>query len=388
MMQIVMLLSNAFRPDPRVLKEAQILVEAGFDITIICWDRLSEYPSKEILSSGVKIIRIQNVISAYGVGARQIFYLLRFWYAAYHLLAGLKPNLIHCHDFDTLPCGLVWSKLHCIPIIYDAHEYYAELVRPRLSGLSGKLIYFIIRNTEKYAAKLCSAVITVDETLLKFYSQFNKNILVIGHYPRKHLADTYNPIFNRSELILLYSGRISVDRGSLLYIELLRDLIGLNIPTRLLFAGIFTPAIEEELIIQHSNNIENSIDYLGWIPYQQMQAIYRSADIGLCILQPEPRYIAAVPVKLFEYMASGLPVIASNFPAISSIIFETKCGIVVDPLSQPSIIAEIIKNWWISPSIPRSIGENGRLAVLSKYNWENQSEKLSMVYHRFLDITE
>jgi len=384
-MQIVMLLSNAFRPDPRVLKEAQFLVDAGFDIVIICWDRLAEFPTKEILTSGIKIIRIQNVISAYGVGARQIFPLLRFWNAAYHLIADIKPNLIHCHDFDTLLCGLLWGKLHHIPIIYDAHEYYADLVKPRLSGLSGKLLYQIIRTIEKFAAHICNAVVTVDDTLSRFYSHFNKNIVVIGHYPRKYLAETYNPIFNRSELILLYSGRISVDRGALIYIELLRYLIGINIPTRLLFAGVFTPAIEEQFVNQQAKDVENSIDYLGWIPYQQIQDIYRSADIGLCILQPQPRYIAAVPIKLFEYMASGLPVIASNFPAISSIIDEANCGIAVDPLSQPTYIAEIIKSWWITPSFPRSIGENGRQAVLTKYNWETQSGRLSMLYHLLLE---
>jgi len=384
-MKIVMLLSNAFRPDPRVLKEAVILADAGFDITIICWDRLAEYPSKEILLSGLKILRVQNVISSYGVGARQLFSLPRFWHAAYRLIADLKPNLIHCHDFDTLLCGLVWGKIHRIPIIYDAHEYYADLVKPRLFGRSGKLLYHIIRTTEKFAAHICSAVVTVDDTLSKFYSHYNNNIVIIGHYPEKHLAETYNPIFNRSELILLYAGRISIDRGALLYVELLRYLIRINIPTRLLFAGVFTPAIEEQFVIQQSKDVNNSIDYLGWIPYQQMQDIYRAADIGLCILQPEPRYIAAVPIKLFEYMASGLPVIASNFPAIRSIIDETNCGVVVDPLLQPSNIAEIINNWWIIPSIPRSLGENGRQAVLSKYNWENQSGRLSMLYQSLLE---
>ena len=383
-MQITMLLSNAFRPDTRVLKEAQSLAKAGFDITIICWDRLAELPARDTLPSGVRIHRIQNVRSTYGVGARQIFTLLRFWRSTLHLLANLQPDMIHCHDFDTLPCGLFWGKVHHIPTIYDAHEYYADLVRPRLSGLIGKLLFLVIHAAEKITARMASAVVTVDETLAEIYNRLNQHVLVLGHYPQKDLAEFYNPIFTRSELTLLYVGRISIDRGARVNIDLLRLLRDLNIPARLRFAGVFTPMNEELLIQQHAQGLENYIEYLGWIPYQQMQDLYHSADIGLAILLPESRYIAALPVKLFEYMASGLPVIASNFPAITTLVNETKCGALMDPLLQPLEIARIIEIWWKKPSIPRSIGENGRQAVLSRYNWDCQSERLSKLYRQLL----
>ena len=81
----------------------------------------------------------------------------------------------------------------------------------------------------------------------------------------------------------------------------------------------------------YAKDIIKSIDYLGWISYDQMPLIYREADIGLAILLPEPRYVAATPVKLFEYMASGLPVIASNFPSIAEIVNEANCGLLIDP---------------------------------------------------------
>jgi glycosyltransferase involved in cell wall biosynthesis len=67
-----------------------------------------------------------------------------------------------------------------------------------------------------------------------------------------------------------------------------------------------------------------------------------------------------------------------------SIVNETNCGVLVDPLSEPLHIAHIIKEWWNNPSLPRSIGEAGRQAVLSKYNWENQSKKLSELYNQVL----
>jgi len=377
---IVMLLSNQFRPDPRVLKEALSLAGSGYEIRIICWDRLAELPSEEILPSGINIIRIQNIRSVYGIGKQQILTIFRFWIAAYQLLAKLHPDLIHCHDFDTLPAGLAYGKIHHIPVIYDAHEYYAEFVKPRLSGFVGILIYSIISTIERICAKISDAVITVDETLADNYKYLNQRVLILGHFPQRTFAEIPNPIFTRPILTMLYAGRISIDRGALLYIDILNFLLDLNIPARLIFVGAITPAKDEKPIHQHALGLEKFIVYTGWIPYNQMQEIYHSADIGLSILQPLPRFIAALPVKLFEYMASGLPVIASNFPAISSIIKEENCGILVDPTSQPKNIVDIIEEWWNQPSIPCSLGENGRQAILSKYNWENQSSNLIELY--------
>jgi glycosyltransferase involved in cell wall biosynthesis len=383
-MHIVMLLSNPFRPDPRVLKEALSLSETGYDINIICWDRLAELPSEQILPSGINIIRIQNIRSAYGIGIQQILTIFRFWIAAYQLLAKLHPDLIHCHDFDTLPAGLAYGKIHHIPVIYDAHEYYAEFVKPRLNGFVGILIYSIISTIERICAKISDAVITVDETLADNYKRLNQRVLVLGHFPQRTFAEIPNPIFTRPVLTMLYAGRISIDRGALLYIDILNFLLDLNIPARLVFAGAITPATDEKLIFQHALGLENFIVFTGWIPYNQMQDIYHSADIGLSILQPLPRYVAALPVKLFEYMACGLPIIACNFSAISNIVNEENCGILVDPTSQPLEIARFIKDWWNETSIPCLLGENGRQAILSKYNWENQFRKLLELYKNLL----
>jgi len=384
-MHIVMLLSNAFRPDPRVFKEAQSLQEAGFNVTIICWDRLSELKPEETLASGVKIIRVQSVRSAYGIGARQILALPRFWRSVQLILNSLQPDFIHCHDFDTLPAGLFWGKSHHKPVIYDVHEYYADLVRPRLTGLIGKALYLMIKAAEKSCARWANAIVTVDEILAELYSQLNQQVLILGHYPQAQLADTRNPVFTRPEIRLLYAGRISNDRGALSYLDLLRQLRELDIPARLLVAGTFTPASEETCFWQHAQGVESLVEFRGWVPYQQMPEVYRSADIGLAILQPEPRYVAALPVKLFEYMAAGLPVIVSNFPAISSIITQTHCGVTVDPLSPAQEIAQIIVTWRKDPSIPQSLGENGRQAILSNYNWENQIGKLIELYNQRRD---
>ena len=380
MQDVVMLLSNSFRPDPRVLKEAKILQNNGYKVTVLCWDRLATLKSEEILPSGVKVIRIKNIHSSYGIGMRQLVRLPRFWFAVQRYLITIKPEIIHCHDFDTLPAGLWYGLFHHIPIIYDAHEYYAQLVKPRLKGLIGGIVYALIKIGELLGARFSRAVVTVDDSLAAIYRKQNRKVIVLGHYPESKLALQSNAVFTRIYLVLLYAGRLSTDRGLLLYADILRKLINKGIPARLVLAGVFTPESEKTRFNDYAKDIIKSIDYLGWIAYDQMPLIYREADIGLAILLPEPRYIAATPVKLFEYMASGLPVIASNFPSIAKIVNEASCGLLIEPVSDLTETITTISLWWQNKTTPQTLGENGRTAILSKFNWENNSLGLIELY--------
>ena len=376
----VMLLTNSFKPDPRVLKEAVSLQNFGFNITILCWDRQAELKPEETLPSGVTVIRIQNIPSSYGIGLLQLSRIPRFWLAIQQYLKDIKPQLIHCHDFDTLPAGLWFGLIHRIPVIYDAHEYYAELVKPRVQGIIGWLLHNIINLGEKLGAHLSRAVVTVDDTLATIYQKQNPHVIVLGHYPEKRLALQSNPVFTRPILSLIYAGRLSVDRGILIYADMVQILHDKGIPIRLILAGVFTPESEKQIFFDYAKDITSLINYVGWIPYDRIAQVYHDIDIGLAVLLPEPRYVAATPVKLFEYMACGLPVIASSFPSITAIVNDANCGLLINPSADLSEAINTIVVWWKNNTIPQTLGESGRQAILSKYNWENQINQLVELY--------
>jgi glycosyltransferase involved in cell wall biosynthesis len=378
-MHIAMILCNPFRPDPRALKEAEGLAERGHQITLVCWDRAAEMKAEETLASGVRVLRVQTVASGYGVGARQLLRFPRFWRAAFSMLDRLQPDVVHCHGFDALPPGLLWGRLHRRPVVLDAYEYYAELVRPRLHGPGGALLYRLIHQAESVGARLASAVVTVDDTLGDIYRRANRRVVIIGHYPRRALAAEAAPVFTRPDLSLLYIGRLSVDRGILVYADILRRLRKQGIPARLRLVGVFTPASEEQPLRERLRGLEEAADIVPWVPYDQIAAVLRGADVGLVLLQPEPRYVAALPVKLFEYMAAGLPVVANDYPLVAAIVRETRCGALVDP-TDAQAAAEIIRQWWKHPDQARAAGENGRQAILGKYNWEAIMERLAELY--------
>ena len=91
-------------------------------------------------------------------------------------------------------------------------------------------------------------------------------------------------------------------------------------------------------------------------------------------------YIDALPVKMFEYMQAGIPVIASDFPLWKEIIANNNCGICVNPLNPDEIIAAINKILNDNQTLIE-MGKNGRKAIMENFNWQKEEEKLLLLYN-------
>jgi glycosyltransferase involved in cell wall biosynthesis len=100
-------------------------------------------------------------------------------------------------------------------------------------------------------------------------------------------------------------------------------------------------------------------------------------------LHPVINYLDALPVKMFEYMAAGIPVIASDFPLWREIVLGNQCGLCVDPMD-PASIAKAIDYLMLHFDEARQMGENGRRAVLARYNWSVEEAKLLSYYKNLL----
>ncbi len=431
-----MLLSNAFRPDPRVLKEARSLAEAGYEVTVIAWDREGKYPAAEA-TGGFMVQRVQDVRSSYGAGIRQALRLPRFWLHAWRRLNRLRPDVVHCHDFDTLPPGWLWAKVHRRPVVYDAHEYYAELQRPRLRGLAGKVLLPLITAAEQALSRSSDAVVTVDERIASRYR--NRRIVIIGHYPPADFAqgvarsetghsideageaarseignhpggtghsgsevarsETGHSIDEAGEVArseignhhsdarftlhasstLVYAGRFSTDRGMIIIANALQGLAAQGLRPRLRLLGTWTSPAEEQAFWQAMAGLESQVDMAGWVQFDQVPAQLAAADVALAVLQPIERYTVALPVKLFEYMACGLPVIISDFPANRAVVAGADCGILVDP-SNVDAVAAAMARLIANPTEARRLGANGRRAFESQYNWQALAQRLLALY--------
>ena len=123
----LMLLSKPFVGDPRVNRESSSIVEAGNSVTVLAWNRdggsvgeASGNPSLEVDLIGPPCPK-RNLL-------KFALKLPFFWLACLGKAKQKEFLVVHAHDFDTLPAGFLISKLQGRPLIYDAHESYAEMI--------------------------------------------------------------------------------------------------------------------------------------------------------------------------------------------------------------------------------------------------------------------
>ena len=127
------------------------------------------------------------------------------------------------------------------------------------------------------------------------------------------------------------------------------------------------------------------VDALGFVDREGVRAAILRSMAGLVVFHPTINYIDALPVKMFEYMSAGIPVIASNFPLWKEIVEGAECGICVDSLN-PEEIAKAIQFIVEHPAEAEQMGKNGRRAVEERYNWGIEEKKLLGFYKKVLQM--
>jgi len=355
--------------DTRIFhKEAKTLAQAGYEVVLIAQHERSE------VVDGVKIVALPRPGNRFA----RIFGLT---WRAFRLALYQRADVYHFHDPELLPIGVLLKLFTGAKVIYDVHEDVPQQIltkywipAPLRCPVSG-----VFNAVENLLARAVDAVVVATEGIAEKFARFKP--VVVHNYPNLEMLP--NPSTRRKEgeeKVLVYVGGISKLRGA---IEIVRALEYLN-PTwnvRLDLIGKFEPPeLEQELMLLPGYR---RVRFLGWMQPEDVYAHLAKADIGLVCLHPEPRFTVAWPVKFFEYMAAGLPVVASNFPLWKEIVEGNRCGITVDPLD-PKAIAQAIEYLLTHPEEARQMGENGRRAVVEKYNWGQEKEKLLNLYEELL----
>ncbi|MBN1314437.1 MAG: glycosyltransferase, partial [Anaerolineales bacterium] len=268
---IAMVLTNAFRPDPRVLKEARSLIKAGYTVTVVCWDRQGELPAQEDVD-GFQVRRL-SIKSTYAAGSRQIFYLPRFWKAALRELRNLDPQIIHCHDLDTTPVGYWYSLFHHTPWIFDSHECYPYGIGPQVN----RPLYYTLLFLERFMARRAPRTITVGELLAERLRGFKGRVSVVGNYQS---LDTFNSNrqMYRADLGLQTDSMVIVYAGGFTYPRALVPLIEATqlvekVEVILIGDGPQRKAIEA-LLPDHPK-----VQYLGWLSQDKVYDYTNFADV-------------------------------------------------------------------------------------------------------------
>lgn len=363
MMKIAHITSVHPRYDSRIfIKECITLSSADYDITLIVADGKGDE-----VKEGVVIHDVGN--------PRKNNRFLRMTYTVYKIFKAvrlLSPQVIHFHDPELLMMALCFKR-YGAKVIYDIHEDVPRqlLTKCWIPKLIRPFVGLIFKMLENYIAYRFDALVVTTADIAKRFVNSIKPIVVLFNYPL--LSEmTHQISWSLRKNEVCYLGSISRIRGILVLIEALSEA---QVPLQL--AGSWSESDLRDQLIGRSG--WHFVNELGVLDRKEVVRLLGTVKVGLVTLLSTPSHQWALPIKLFEYMAAGLPVIASNFPLWRTIIEEEKCGVIVDPADAHAIataIHKLLKN----ESLSKKMGEAGRAAVLKKYNWENESNKLLLLY--------
>jgi glycosyltransferase involved in cell wall biosynthesis len=289
-------------------------------------------------------------------------------------------SLYYFQDPELLPLALALKVVFRKRVVYDAYEDFPSMARhsqsmPRsLAALAGKAV----EGLESLAARCLDGVITADPFTLRRFARAGKSRKLVFHnFPNLDFFSTPRPTAKQVDVV--YRGGISERAGTFVLLDALRILVDRQRTARTLLVGYFDNAAAETRIRERIRalGLQSIVEIRGRIDHEEMAAALSQARIGVCPLQPVPKFLLNIPVKVFEYWACGLPVIASDLPPIRPYFHSAHAGLLFEPGNANDLARSI--DWMLEhPARAAQMGQNGRAAVVERFNNCGEVRKLQM----------
>lgn len=372
--RILLCRSNPISPDPRVEKEARVLVDAGYPVTVLSWDRSGALPANE-QKNGYCILRLP-IKARFGSGLMNFPHLFRWQIGLFTWLIRHRQayDLIHACDFDTILPALACKKAWRKKVVYDIFDFYADHLRAT-PALAKKLI----RAVDLRAIGAADGLILVDDARVsQIQGSRPRRVQVIYNSPVDVLPEMSRIEIgeNKGSFRLAYIGLLQVERGLMQMLEVLRlhpdwelDLAG--------FGG------DEEMILAAARKLPN-VRWHGRIPYASALKLSYQADVLFATYDPAiPNHRYSSANKLFEAMMLGKPVVVARNTNMDRLVEDASCGIVVE-YSDLAALEDALSRLQCDPPFRRRLGENARKAYEQVYSWNHMQGRLLQLYQEVL----
>ncbi len=363
-MKVLMLLSNPYLPDARVYREAQSLINRGHEVSIIAWDRREDFPEKETME-GVRVIRTGPKFR----GKRHFISDIRkFWNNAYDLSKKLDFEIIHAHDFDTLPLGVKIKKRTGAPLLFDAHETYSEMIRIDVPNF----IAHMVQHLENRYLKWVDRMIVVNEHQRSFYSKrfpVDRIDVVMNAKPalkdEKKAKDLRKEMGIGDEIALIYIGALERER----FVREMADMAGSLEGVRFIIGGY---GAEEDYIRKRVG--KKGLRYLGFVHPEEV--VLYSAAADLIVSMYREVQTDRIATKFFDAVAAGRGMIVADNGELTAKLVKKYGGGVVCDYSKESF-SKAIKS--LKREDVERMGKAMR-SLRSEYSWEAMEKRLLNAY--------
>lgn len=357
--------TTGHRPfDTRVFqKECRTLAAAGYEVVLVC-----PHDHDEVVD-GVRIVAIPRPASRF----RRL--VVAPWIA---MRTALRQGhgVVHVHDPGLLPVALVLSLLGRT-VVYDSHEDVPRLVvdRPWIPAGLRRPFAWLVAALERMTAARVALIVSAEEEGARRFPPARtvvvRNHVLLDEFPRPDPDRTRAPD-------VVYVGDLTRQRGIVSLVDAMGRLPDRHAGSRLLLGGPFSsPGLAAELAALPGWQVTEA---LGWVGRGSVGGLLGGATVGAVLWHPTRKHAeGAVPVKLFEYMAAGLAVLASDLPVLREVVDSTGCGVLVDPLDVDAVAAALA-GLLDDPSEAAAMGLRGREAVERRYEWSAEGHTLLAAY--------
>lgn len=289
-----------------------------------------------------------------------------------------RADVYHFQDTELLPLAFALKLIFRKRVIYDAYEDFPAMVANKRSiprpvrPIAAKTVSF----AERLAAATLDGLMTADPLTLRRLAKVGASKkLVLYNFPNLDLFPA--PIPRPKLFDVVYRGGLSERAGTYVLLDAMRILAAQKRQIRLLLIGYFDDPIAEERLRERIRQLEleSSVVTRGRIAHERMAEALSEARIGVCPLQSVPKFMRNIPVKVFEYWACAMPVIASDLPPIGPFFHPAEAGLLCSP-ERADEWARAIARLLDDPQSAARMGRRGRDLVVQRLNNGCEIQKL------------
>lgn len=291
-------------------------------------------------------------------------------------------DLYHFHDPELIPAMRALRRRTGVPVVYDIHEAYPEAIAQRawIPAPMRPLVAHVAGAMEQRNIRHFDGLVAADDALYDAFSSVHAHVARVRNYPPLELFPAERPASGRPPT-MAYIGSISRVRGLEDLLDALHIVRGSVPDARLLLAGSPTEDAAR-LLADAIHEFGASLEYVGAIPYGDVASLLQRADVGLSLLRAHPKYEKNVPTKVFDYMAAGLPYIATTSSPLMAVTGGTG-GRFVTP-GAPAEAAQALLELFEDRDAAAALGAEGRHVVESRLNWTCEENALQDLYETLL----
>jgi glycosyltransferase involved in cell wall biosynthesis len=350
--------------DQRVHKVSQTLYENGYDVLLIGRQLKNSLPLEK-RDYETKRFRLWFTKTA-------LFY-INYNLRLFVFILFKKADIFLSNDLDTLLPNYLVSVIRNKPLVYDSHEYFTGV--PELQHRPA--VRKVWEAIERFIFPRLKFIYTVNRSIAKLYEEkYQRKVSVVRNVPVLVERPPANKKADGKKILIYQGSGININRGVEELVLCMKYLDPEQFELWVVGGG---DVYEDLQKLAARNGLNDRIRFRGKVPFKELAAITREADLGLTIDKPSNiNYLFSLPNKVFDYLHARLPVLASRLPEISAIIEQYQVGWFIDN-HDPEHIASRISEIFGDTAAYRSMKENTSTAS-RELCWQQESKTILSIF--------